>query len=605
MRQRFVTGLALLWLASPALAGPPDESRVLDDIPILGQPGGELRTLVGRPRDTRLFHAFGHARLVGYDLRLELVPDILKDYEVEEGRVFTLRLRRGHKWSDGAPFTAEDFRFWWEDVARNPELSPAGPDVRLLVEGEAPRVEVLDERTVRYSWSRPNPLFLPTIAATTALEIYRPAHYLKPFHARYADPARLAQLVRETRSRDWVQLYGRKDRIDDFDNPDMPTLQPWRPTTPPPAQRFVAERNPYFHRVDKAGRQLPYIDRFILTVVDPKLVPLKTGAGETDLQARHLFFKDYTFLKESEPRSGLRTLLWPEGRSAHLAIYPNLNVNDPVWRRLFRDRRFREALSLGIDRESLSQYLFFGLAEPSNNSILPASPLWREEYGARCTTYDPEAANRILDELGLKHDGSGGVRLLPDGRPMELVIETAGDDAEQTDLLELLRDQWREIGFRIHAKPADREVLRNRIFAGETPISVFNGIDNGTPTAAMPPEDFAPTSQADQPQWPKWGQHYETGGAAGTPPDLPEARALLELYGRWKVTADPAEQAAIWARMLDLYTRECFTLGIVQNVRQPVAVRTDLRNIPEEAIFNWEPQGQIGIYRPDTFFYAQ
>ncbi|MEK0083446.1 ABC transporter substrate-binding protein [Benzoatithermus flavus] len=603
MRLSFATGLAVLCLATAALAGPPEEPRVLNDIPKIGRPGGELRSLIGRPRDTRLFFAYGHARLVGYDLKLELVPDILASYEVQDGRIFTFHLRKGHRWSDGEPFTAEDFRFYWEDVAQNPELSPTGPEVVLLVDGEKPKVEILDERTVRYSWSKPNPLFLPAIAATTSLEIYRPAHYLRQFHKRYADPAKLDQLVKETRSRDWVQLYLRKDRLDDFDNPDMPTLQPWMPTTAPPAERFVAVRNPYFHRVDETGQQLPYLDRFILVVADPKLIPLKTGAGETDLQARHLAFKDYTFLKESEERSSLRTLLWPEGRSAHLALYPNLNAKDPVWRKLFRDRRFREALSLGIDRETLSQYLYFGLARPSNNSLLAESPLYRKEYGERCTAYDPDAANRILDELGLKRRGSGGVRLLPDGRPMELVVETAGEDAEQADVLELVRDQWQEIGLKIHTKPSEREVLRNRIFAGETLMSIFYGIDNGTPTVAMPPKDFAPTSQADQPQWPKWGQYHETRGEAGEPPDLPEAKELLDLYQQWERTADPAGQRAVWERMLDLYTQECFTFGLVENVRQPLAVRANLRNVPEEAIFNWEPQGQIGLYRPDTFFY--
>ena len=115
---------------------------------------------------------------------------------------------------------------------------------------------------------------------------------------------------------------------------------------------------------------------------------------------------------------------------------------------------------------------------------------------------------------------------------------------------------------------------------------------------------MTPTSQANQAQWPKWGQHYETKGAAGEPPDLPEARRLMELFLEWQGTFEPERQAAIWSEMLDLYTSQCFTLGLVQEVRQPLAVRRDLRNLPKEAIFNWEPQGQIGLYRPDTFFYA-
>ena len=596
--------LALLGWIAAAAAQPPDEPRVLTDIPELGKPGGSLRTLVGRARDTRLFFVFGHARLVGYDLALNLVPDILASYEVEDGRVFTLHLRRGHRWSDGQPFTSEDFRFWWEDIANNLELQPSGPEVQLLVGGEAPRVEVLDELTVRYSWSRPNPLFLPALAATTSVEIYRPAHYLKQFHKRYATPEALAGMVKDTKARDWVQLFLRKDRHDQFDNPDMPTLQPWRPTTAPPAQRFEAVRNDHYHRVDSTGQQLPYLDRFILEVVDPKLVPIKTGAGETDLQFRHLFFKDYTFLKDSEKRSGLPPRLWPEGRGAHLALFPNLNAKDPVWRELFRDRRLREALSLAIDRELLIQFLYVGLAQPSNNSIIPQSPLYRDEFGQRCVAYDPDRANRLLDELGLDRRDRSGVRLLPDGRRMEITVETPGEDSEQVDVLELVRDQWQEVGFVIHAKPSDRETLRNRVFSGDALMTIFYGIDNGMPTAAMPPKDFAPTSQAEQAQWPKWGQFYETKGAAGEPPDLPEAQRLMALFKEWQATFAPERQAAIWNEMLDLYTSQCFTIGLMQEVRQPLAVRTTLRNLPAEAVFNWEPQGQIGLYRPDTFFYA-
>ena len=149
-----------------------------------------------------------------------------------------------------------------------------------------------------------------------------PAHYLKQFHEKYADPDKLAAMVEQTQARDWAQLHGRKDGMYNFDNPDLPTLQPWRVVTPPPATRFVFERNEYFHRVDPEGQQLPYLDRVVFDVVDDKLIPVKTGAGETDLQSRGLFFKHYTFLKESEARSDLNTFLWQTATGAHLAIYP-------------------------------------------------------------------------------------------------------------------------------------------------------------------------------------------------------------------------------------------------------------------------------------------
>jgi len=151
-----------------------------------GRHGGDLRMLIGRSRDVRLLVVYGYARLVGYTENFELVPDILESIDVEEGRIFTLHLRPGHKWSDGAPFTSEDFRYWWEDVANNPNLSPSGPPVDMLVEGEPPVFEVVDETTVRYTWPANNANFLPRLAGASPLFIYRPAHFLKKYHADYA-----------------------------------------------------------------------------------------------------------------------------------------------------------------------------------------------------------------------------------------------------------------------------------------------------------------------------------------------------------------------------------------------------------------------------------
>jgi peptide/nickel transport system substrate-binding protein len=315
--------------------------------------------------------------------------------------------------------------------------------------------------------------------------------------------------------------------------------------------------------------------------------------------------KDYTFLKASERRSGLRTLLWKDGRAAHLALYPNLNASDPVWRGLFRDQRFRRALALGLDRDAINHFLYFGLASPANNTILPESPLWENELGTQCLAHDLRTSDRLLDELGLDKRDENGTRLLPDGRPMELLIESAGVNPDENDVLELVREQWSEIGFKVHSRPTGQDVLRNRIFSGEALMSIFYGLDNGLPIATLPPSGYAPTSQADQPQWPKWGQHYETKGAAGEAPNLPEAQRLLELYEQWKVTTTTEPQTAIWHEMLRLYASQCFTIGIVAGVQQPVVARGTLRNIPERAVFNWEPYAQFGVYLPDTFFYAE
>lgn len=601
-------------LAADVAAGklPPVQERVpnsplithFSDGKQAGHHGGELRTLISRAKDVRLLVVYGYARLVGYDENFELVPDIAESFDIDEGRRFTFHLRPGHRWSDGTPFTAEDFRYWWEDVANNPALSPAGPPREMLVDDEAPTFEVLDDHTVRFTWSKPNPYFLPRLAGASPLYIYRPAHYLSRFHEKFADSAELEALLKKRRTRNWASLHNRLDNMYRFDNPELPTLQPWINKSRPPATRFVAVRNPYFHRIDENGLQLPYIDKVVMIVSDGKLIAAKAGTGEVDLQARSLAFNNLTFLRENEEAGGFSTYLWRIAKGSHIALFPNLNYNDPVWRGLFRDVRFRRALSLGIDRAIVNESLYFGLALESNNTVLPQSPLYREDYQYLWTDYDPDLANELLDELGLTEMDDDGIRKFPDGRPLEIIVETAGEDTEQTDVLELVRETWAEIGVKLFIKPSQREVFRNRVFAGEAQMSVWSGLENGVPAADTSPMELAPTSQQ-QLMWPKWGQYYETSGKNGEAPDMPEAQELLALNEQWRTSTERAQRLEIWHRMLQLHADNQFSIGIISGVQQPVVVKNNLRNVPEDAVFNWDPGAQFGIYRPDTFWFAE
>src|SRR5262249_5555882 len=309
-----------------------------------------------------------------------------------EDRRFTFHLRPGHKWSDGKPFTSEDFRYWYEDVALNEKLSPTGLTQELLVDGEKPKVEFPDATTVRYTWSKPNALFLSKLAAPNPVYIYAPAHYLKQFHAKYADKAKLEELVKASGQRNWAALHTRKNTLYHNDNPDLPSLEPWVVTTAPPSERFIFKRNPFFYRIDAAGRQLPYVDRVAMAIADSKIIPVKTGAGESDLQPRYLRFDNYTFLKEAEERNDYQVRLWDTAPGAQLALYPTLNVNAPVWHTLMRDVRFRRALSLAINRHEINQVIYYGLAIEGQNTVLPKSPLYKPEYRSAWAKFDLKAA---------------------------------------------------------------------------------------------------------------------------------------------------------------------------------------------------------------------
>lgn len=566
-----------------------------------GQHGGDLQTLIPRARDIRLINVWGYARLVGYDENFELQPDILKEVEEEEGRVFTFHLRRGHKWSDGAPFTAEDFRYYFEEIASNTELMPTPPPF-LLVGGKMPTFEVIDDVTVRYTWDAPNPRFLAELALARDPFIYRPAHYLKQFNAEFGDQAFIDREVQAARVRSWAALHNLRDEMYDATNPDLPSLGPWIVTPSSTDRRFVMVRNPYFHRITNTGQQLPYIDRVVMSVADGNLIATKVQAGEVDLQSRGLVFADLAVLKKGEQARGYTVRLWPQANASAMAIYPNLTVADPVLREVFRDRRFREALSLGVDRDLVNRVLYYGLGKPSANVVLEESPLHSDAVTG-LTAYDIDRANALLDEMGLSKRNNNGIRLLPDGRPLELIVETAGEDAIQIDALELVRDSWREIGIDMYPRPSQRDVLRNRAFSGELAMSVWNGYDNGIPSANMPPDERVPLS-TDYLVGPAWGAYAMSGGTSGEKPDFAPAVRLMELYDIWLSTADEEKRAEAWTEILEVHAEEILSIGTVEGVIQPVVVRNTLQNVPEVAIYGWDPGANFGLYHMDTFFFA-
>lgn len=568
----------------------------------IGRPGGELTSLVARGRDIRYMSVQSYARLVGYTEKLALEPDLLAKLENDNDQTFTFRLRDGHRWSDGHPFTTDDFRYYWEDVAHNPEISPAGIPEFMMLDGKPPRFEILDERTVRYSWDKPNPRFLSQLAGPREPFLYRPAHYLKQFHTKYANKGKLEEAAKKQKLKSWAALHNRMDDMFENTNPDLPTLQGWRVINAAPATRFTFERNPYYHRVDATGQQLPYIDRVIFDVAAGGLMAAKANAGETDLLSRGLSMSDIPILKEGEHAKGYRTLLWLYARGSELALYPNLNTADPVWRTLNRDVRFRRALSLGIDRRTLNNALLFGLGREGNNTILEESALFSPELRSKYAQYDPAEASRLLDEIGLTKRNGAGIRLLPDGRELEIIVETDGEGGFIVDGLTLITEFWREIGIKLFVKPQDRTILRNRAYAGMTVMVAAQGLDLAVPTAKMAPTELAPMMQTFY-AWPKWGQYVETKGKNGEACDVPEAKHLLALYERWMATADEAVHEQVWREMLLNHAENQWSIGTLAGAFQPIVARNGLINIPKKALYSWEPSAMLGVYRLDEFYW--
>lgn len=569
-----------------------------------GRHGGTWRMLIGKSKDIKLVPLYGYARLVGFNKNFELEADILESYEVQEGRVFTFHLRAGHKWSDGHPFTSEDFRYAWQDMLTDKKLGRSGLRDVLLVNGKGPKFEVIDETTVRYTWDAPNPNFLPSIAAPIPTELAMPAHYLKQFHKKYQSKEKMAALLKENRVKKWHKLHKRMAREKKASNPKLPTLAPWSNTISPPSDLFVFKRNPFFHRVDEQGRQLPYIDEITLAVGTGSLIPAKVGAGDADLQARNLNFVDYTHLKLGEKRNNYSVRLWKSGKGSAVTLLPNLNVKDPLWRKTLRDVRFRRALSLGIDRHEINQILFFGLARESGDTLLPQSPLYDEKYQKAWSSHDIVQANKLLDEMGLRKRDSEGFRLFGNDERVDIIVETAGENTLQSDILELIQDQWQAIGLKLIIRGSQRDVMRRRAIAGLAIMTIWNGLDNAVASPDMAPYELIPSSQSNL-QWPQWGIYHASEGKKGEKPDLPAVKELLEYANMWKKATSTGEKAEFWNRILSIYSEQVFSIGIVNGALQPVIVNNKMQNVPEEAIYAYSPTSYFGVYLPDTFWFKK
>jgi peptide/nickel transport system substrate-binding protein len=142
------------------------------------------------------------------------------------------------------------------------------------------------------------------------------------------------------------------------------------------------------------------------------------------------------------------------------------------------------------------------------------------------------------------------------------------------------------------------------VTTGEAVMSVFYGLDNGIANANFAPSDLAPTNE-DQMGWPQFGLWYVSTGKSGQQPNMPEIQKLGQLYGQWSRAPDEPAKAAIWRDMLAINADQAFAIGTINAVPQPVVVSRKLRNVPETALYAWEPGGELGIYRPDTFWLAE
>jgi len=447
----------------------PEEPSVLEPLEEIGQYGGTIHVFAADPfawydlgesadRGAWLLH-FVSAE----DGGVTVVGDLAKGGEFSaDKKSFTLYLREGAKWSDGAPFTADDIVFMYEDMhwTTGVETWWAGLDMEALK-----RVVKVDDYTVRYEMDEPWPVMEMRLANWIAggiYEGYMPKHYLKEWHIKYNPEAN--ELAKEEGFENWQAAFNYHADFSPTRDLNRPTMQAWI------LEEFTTSykvhvRNPYYWKVDTAGNQLPYVDKIVATIVDPEVYQMKIIAGEADVAYAQTKIENYPLYKENEEEGGYRVVAIPGTYGADVKLEVNLTYpNDPARQTLYQDVRFRRALSLAINREEINETVYFGLGVPRQLTVLPTTSYYKKEWAEAYAQYDPNTANRLLNEAGLTERDKDGFRLGLDGKSLLLAIEYSQlEVATPTTLLELVKEYWENVGLRVLLKFEDSVLWNTRV----------------------------------------------------------------------------------------------------------------------------------------------
>jgi peptide/nickel transport system substrate-binding protein len=575
----------------------------------VGAYGGTLRRGArGSSDHNGILRMAGNQGLTRWNLGFtEVVPNVAEKWEVNANSTeFTFTLRKGMRWSDGAPFTADDIIFSIEDCAKNTELFKS-PPTTLVIAGKTVVATKIDETTVKFNFDSPYALFIEQLA--TPLGQYPTLyakHYCSQFLPKY-NPA-LPDLAKAANLPDWMTLF--RNKCGDIEiparwgNPDKPTLEPWviREPYTGGATRVTMERNAYFWQVDSNGSQLPYIDRLSFNVSqDVESLMLDAISGRLDLQDRHIdALQNKPTLSQNMLKGGYRLVELIATLAQQCQIYVNITHKDPKMREMFANKEFRQALSLGMNRKEIIDIVYLGQSEPYQTGPRPGHPWHHDKLARQFTEHDPAKANAILDKLGYRKDAQG-MRLRPDGQKVFYaidVIPTLYPDA--VDALELVKRHWAAIGVDVKVNTIERALYYTRGDNNDHDAAVWPGT-GGLDPMLDPRDFFAQHTQGTRYAIP-WAQWYASGGREGMEP--PEGqKKRMKLYDDARATSDLKQRGDLMRQVFDQAAEDFETIGICLGVNTFGIVRNNLRNVPEKYPSSWAYPNPAPAL-PQQFFFS-
>lgn len=585
----------------------PADPEVIEPFDSLGEYGGVAHVL--HP------HTNGYADAVylcGIEgpLRLArdnvtIAPNVVKEWEFSDDYTsITLFLREGMKWSDGDSFDADDMMFYYEDIYMHDEISP-NKRLAWTPGGNLMRMTKVDDYTVRMSWPQPYPLVVEHLAHWTGVYMMlRPKHYLQQFHPRYTDEEKLTKMAKDRGFETWLQLWGEETSGGMIGprNTDIPTLRAFKlEEHDSDGARLV--RNPYYWKVDTAGRQLPYMDRIVVRRLNGKeMYDAQIVTGQADFAGNYTTMDNFTLYKEAGEKNDYQVYLWKSAYGADVFYQPNQTIDRPNLRQAFRDVRFRKALSYAINRDEINEVIYFGLAKPRQLTVLENSKYYDPKYEMAWAEYDADKANALLDEMGLQWDSNREYRVFADGERVAWTLEYYPGQTPKTPVSELVVGYWKDVGLDVTPKEISSEVANERIPGNQVEMMLHHCSTSDIMFTQFPAWQWGVWLNWDSGWGPEWARYYVTDGEAGEEPP-PTVKRLHDLFDKFGQVPED-ERIRIGKEVMEINYENLWCIGTVGQAPVALIVRDNLKNVPREGMWGWDFLW-TNTQDPEQFYLAQ
>ncbi|MFP4017220.1 MAG: ABC transporter substrate-binding protein [Halanaerobiales bacterium] len=495
------------------------------------------------------------------------VPNLATDWEwSDDGMSLTMNFIEGAKWSDGTPFTTEDIAYTYNDLILDEQINSTATADDWTYGGEVTELEVVDENTVVWHFGAEFPMSALNYFDRNNFPV-SPKHVYDRFHPEYNSDANY------------------EDYPNAIPSHDIPivTMGAWVPIKYRAGEQLVMVRNPYFWQVDEDGNQLPYISevRFMEAESgETRTNNLVSGQGDrTNLENPNTFSM---VRQESQKEDSNFTMAFGPFTSIYrleMNLSKTFGVSDDreaELRKMFRDKKFRQALNHAIDKEALSSGAFPGSLTDVYNGAYPDGSVYHEDDNTTVYEYNPAKASELLAELGFEDENDDGILNWPEdssiaGDDLIIQLKTNADAAASVQAAEALVPMLREVGINIKLQTLSAPNSTARMDSGDWDLNVARQDSIGTPYYFM---DLVGPVSSSTPDYHQEGSEH--------PRELLDfEQEIADLLQELRLTRTPEERTEILHQIEKIYTENIYTIGLYQ-LRQGLAINNRFKNVQSD-----------------------